>query len=349
MSSNINPKKLLENYKDYCSNVNKNRIHIVYFKVLLKHNKKESDSDIIEISSDDYEKVLDIIQTYDFYKFFENNLIIVENYNIEFLVNPKGEYFIKLELLFPELGSLLEYKNSTCICTGCNEPILSYTDFLCNNHLNSDIIDNFDQINTYFYIRSKELEEIYNSYKKQTDINNYLIEKETQNDCGMFALNELRLNGVTCYLKLSKEIDDLIEIDLTSMINNLDCMIMNEHFCFDDNSIISDNMNEDIDEYIDEDLGDIIDNSFFQDGEDGEDEKKGDDIIDSNNIPEYQYSIENKEKEYGNGMESDCSGSGTDIDTDDTSDDDNDIEIGMKELDNILNNIKLMKKEYSTV
>ncbi len=327
MSSITNPKKLLENYQDYCNNVEKNRIHIVYFKVLLKHNKKKTDTkntdtdgvndnsnyNLRVITSDDYEKVLDIMQTYDFYKFFENNLIIVESYNIEFLVNPTGEYFIKLEILFPQLGSLLEYKNSTCICPGCEETILSYTDFLCNNHLNSDIINNFDLINNYFYIRSRELEEIYNSYKNQTNINNYLMEKESQNNEGMFALNQLNLKEITCYLKLTTEIDNLIEIDLTSMINNLDCMIMNEYCCFDD---------VDIDENID----------YFINYE-------GDDII-HNDL----HKIDKKEEEEGSeGGEDESS---TDIDTSD--DEYNlDVEIGMRELDNMLTNIQAFKKEYS--
>jgi hypothetical protein len=332
MSSITNPKKLLENYQDYCKNVEKNRIHIVYFKVLLKHNKKNTDtkgendnsysnSNLRVITSDDYEKVLDIMQTYDFYKFFEHNLIIVESYNIEFLVNPSGEYFIKLELLFPQLGSLLEYKNSTCICPGCDETILSYTDFLCNNHLNSDIINNFDLINNYFYIRSRELEEIYNSYKNQSNINNYLMEKESQNNESIFALNQLNLKEITCYLKLTTEIDDLIEIDLTSMINNLDCMIMNEYCCFDDIDI-----DENIDYFINYEGDDIIHNDSLK--IDKKEENKNE---------------EDKNEEDKNEDEDESS---TDIDTSD--DEYNlDVEIGMRELDNMLTNIQAFKKEYS--
>jgi hypothetical protein len=242
------------------------------------------------------------------------------------LVNPAGEYFIKFELLFPQLSSLLEYKNSTCICPGCEETILSYTDFLCNNHLNSDIINNFDLINNYFYIRSRELEEIYNSYKNQTNINNYLTEKESQHNEGMFALNELNLKEITCYLKLTTEIDNLIEIDLTSMINNLDCMIMNEYCCFDDVDI-----DENIDYFINYEGDDIIHNDLHKI------DKKEEEVLKK----------EDEDAEGDKGDEDDDQDDSSSINIDTSDDEYNlDVEIGMRELDNMLINIQAFKKEY---
>ena len=183
----MNQNQLLKTYTDYCKNVDKNRLHTVYFKVMLKTDEEKV------FTNEDYEKVLDILQTVNFYNFFEKNLIIVENYSIDFLVNAQGDYFIKLELFYPQLGALLEYKNSQCIYPKCNDTIINYTDFFCNNHLKSDIIDNFDEVNKYFFIRSKELEEIYNSYKNQAEIYNYLKEKGSCYDNNLFLLESFRL------------------------------------------------------------------------------------------------------------------------------------------------------------
>ena len=216
----MNPNQLLKTYSDYCKNVDKNRLHTVYFKIVLKTDECKV------FTNEDYEKVLDVLQTVNFYNFFEKNLIIVETYSIDFLVNPQGEYFIKLELLYPQLGALLEYKNSQCIYPECNDTIINYVDFFCNNHLKSEIIDNFEEVNKYFFIRSKELEEMYNSYKNQMELYNHLKEKETCYDENLFLLESSELDNIKCYMELIDNscAEKLVEIELNSMINNLDCL-----------------------------------------------------------------------------------------------------------------------------
>ena len=248
----MNPNQLLKTYTDYCKNVDKNRLHTAYFKVILKVDGDKCVSDAKVFTNDDYEKVLDILQTVNFYNFFQKNTIIVENYNIDFFVNSKGDYFIKLELLYPQLGALLEYKNSQCIYPECNDTIINYADFFCNNHLKSEIIDNFDEVNKYFLIRAKELEEMYCSYKNQFELYNYLKEKGTGKGTGdgngLFLLEADELDNVKCYLELidNSSAEGLVEIELNSMINNLDCMILNDSYTFglDDSETRYENENE---------------------------------------------------------------------------------------------------------
>ena len=88
---------------------------------------------------------------------------------------------IKFDIYYPSIGSILKYKNSHCIYHECNKIILNYSDYFCPIHLTDEIINNFEVVNSCFYQKNKELEELYNNYNEQSDLLNCLKNKPDYN------------------------------------------------------------------------------------------------------------------------------------------------------------------------
>ena len=213
--------KLIEVYNNYCKKIDVNRIHEVCFKIDFYQSNKKVDDNI-------YQECLNDISRYNFLTFFNKLQIIVETYGYEFLTNSKGEYFIKLKLYYPSIKSLLEYKSSMCIISNCTDQVLDFSNFLCPKHLTTETIENYDLINKCFYKRTDDLDNLYENYKKQTDLINYLnsiIDK----DKGYFEIKSYDVGERDCRLEINNNIDNLIEIELEEEINALDCLILEDN------------------------------------------------------------------------------------------------------------------------
>jgi hypothetical protein len=212
--------KLIEVYDNYCKKIDANRIHDVCFKIdFFQNNEKVNESQ--------YQDYLSEMSRYNYATFFNQLQIVIETYGYEFLTNSNGEYFIKLKLYYPSIKSLLEYKSSMCIMNDCNDQVLDFSNFLCPKHLSNEIFENYDLINSCFYKRTDDLDNLYENYKKQTQLIDYL-NSIINKDKGYFEINSYELGQTECRLQININNDDLIEIELEDEISALDCLILDD-------------------------------------------------------------------------------------------------------------------------
>jgi hypothetical protein len=210
----------LDSYKKYYNQLDNERLHDIYFKINFKLNNES-------LKKTEYQYYLDILQTYNFKDFFAEMDIIIETYAYEFLTNSKDEYFINMKLFYPSIKALLEYKNSLCIYPECTELILNIADFFCQTHLNSDVINNYEFINSCFDTRNSDLDQIYENYKDQYDLKSCL-EKYASKNNNSIIIKTSELDNVVCFLEITEDIDNMIEISLDAEFSELDCLIMND-------------------------------------------------------------------------------------------------------------------------
>ncbi len=209
----------LDSYKQYWNQLDNERLHDIYFKINFKLNNES-------LKKTEYQYYLDILQTYNFKDFFAEMDIIIETYAYEFLTNSKDEYFINMKLFYPSIKALLEYKNSLCIYPECTELILNITDFFCQTHLNSDVINNYEFINSCFDTRNSDLDQIYENYKDQSDLKSCL-EKYASKNNNSIIIKTFELGDVECFLEITEDISNMIEISLDTDFSELDCLIIN--------------------------------------------------------------------------------------------------------------------------
>jgi hypothetical protein len=173
--------------------IDKNRLHIVYFKIKNENDTKDNN----------------ILKTFNFISFFANFDISIETYNIRFLINSDNEYFIKFEINYQSLQSILENLNTLCIINDCHEKIIGIGEIFCQSHLLSETITTtkIETINSYFSIRNQKLETSFFEYTKQSDLFNYLKTHPRNNNNDIFIVENFELILVS-------ESDDLLEIKL---------------------------------------------------------------------------------------------------------------------------------------
>ena len=225
MNINKSNNNLLKTYKKYCKDEENNRIREVCFKIIIKSNDK-----IIENDVENYQEYLEKLELFDFNLFFDELDIVIETYSIIFLIDNDGNFYIKFDIYYPSLGSILKYKNSHCIYHKCDNIILNYSDYFCPTHLTDEIINNFEIVNSCFYEKNKELEELYNNYNEQSDLVNCLKNKPNYNffkiTDNKLEQNNLNINlnadvKIEYFFELKEETAKLIEIDLNNDINDI--------------------------------------------------------------------------------------------------------------------------------
>ena len=190
------------------------RINKIYFKITSELN--------------DIDYLLDLIQKEDWNPFLINRGVFVQSYNLVFLVNNSNDYFVKFEILVPSLQTLLSNKNHQCIFPDCNEIILNYRTNFCNEHLESQDINNVQLMTKYFDDHSNQLKLIYKNYKEQYNLYNFLLIRLKKKDKKSFNIS-LENQNIKCRFELINDTSKLIEIELTNNINELDCLILNNN------------------------------------------------------------------------------------------------------------------------
>ena len=326
--------KLLNAYEKYCKDEENNRIREVIFKIIIKSN----DNKIIDNNCESYQDYLKTLELFDFYLFFKELNIVIENYSIEFLINNKDDFYIKLDIYYPSLGSILKYINSQCIFPECNEKILNYSDNFCPNHLTDEIISNFELVNNCFNNKNKELKELYNNYKEQADLYNCLKNKSVNND-NIFKIknHKIKEEEFDYFFELIEDVNDnisqLIEINLNTFKNlNDDLNIESDS----DSDKISDT-DSDIDTETENDLQNLDKTCNFED-----------EILIKNQenisiIEQYmEQQIKNNKNNKSNKNKEHCDLSESTDNLDDSSDDelDFDVKIDENELNHIINSLK---------
>jgi hypothetical protein len=229
--------------------IDKKQLHTVYFKT--------------ENNVEDY----NILKKINFIKFFDDFDIKIETYSIKFLINSKDEYFIKFEIIYQSLQSILENINSLCIFNDCNEMIEETDKIFCQSHLSSEMIKVTDikTINNYFKIRNQKLEESYNNYSQQSDLENYLKKHPKNNNNDVFKVCNFELILVSVSesydlleLKLNFEdasdFSDSSDIDFNVSINDIEELSINNSDSEDGSEDDSTNDSDDIDDDIDDDI-----------------------------------------------------------------------------------------------
>ncbi len=173
--------------------IDKNQIHTVYFKIKTENNEEDHN----------------ILKTYNFINFFADFDIRIETYSIKFLIDSNGEYFMKFEIKYQSLESILEQLNNKCIINDCHEKITETDEIFCLNHSYFELIkaNDIETINNYFKIRNQKLEQSYHNYLKQSDLVNYLKKHPRNDNNGQFKVCNFELI-------LTSETDDLLEIKL---------------------------------------------------------------------------------------------------------------------------------------
>ena len=252
-----NNNNLLKTYKKYCKDEENNKIREVFFKIIIKSNKNNQ---VIENDVENYQEYLERLELFDFNSFFNNLDIVIETYSINFLIDNNGNFYIKFDIYYPSIGSILKYKNSHCIYHECENIILNYSDYFCPIHLTDEIMNNFEVVNSCFYQKNKELEELYNNYNEQSDLLNCLKNKPNYN---LFKITNNKLEDndlnecIEYFFELIEETSKLIEIDLNNDIDDL---------TFEDelNSHNS-NSNSDIDTDTENDLQNLDNTCNFED------------------------------------------------------------------------------------
>lgn len=219
--------------------IDKNRLHTVYFKI-----KNENDVE-------DH----NILKTFNFISFFANFNISIKTYNIKFLINSEDEYFIKFEINYQSLQSILENLNTLCIINDCCEKIIGIGEIFCQTHLLTEMIKTTDIeiINSYFSIRNQKLETCFFEYTKQSDLFNYLKTHPRNNNNDIFIVEkfelilvsepddllEIKLNfdndGAESDLSDLSDLSDSVDIDFKVSINGIEELSLNDSDDNDDN------------------------------------------------------------------------------------------------------------------
>jgi hypothetical protein len=246
------------------------RINKIYFKITSELN--------------DIDYLLDLIQKEDWSPFFINLGVFIQSYNLVFLVNNSNDYFVKFEILVPSLQTLLSNKNHQCIFPDCNEIILNYRTNFCNEHLESQDINNVQLMTKYFDEHSNQLKLIYKNYKEQYNLYNFLLIRLKKKDTKSFNIS-LENQNIKCRFELINDTSKLIEIELTNNINELDCLILNNNDNDNETSIESKKPYDfylDIEELnkiqLDEELEAQVENELEDNNEKQESEEEENDI-----------------------------------------------------------------------
>ena len=182
------------------------KFHQVVFKldVMLNGSKVLDDDQLVN-----YLKTLQIM---DWNPFLNKIGLIVENYDVGFMTNPAGRYFVKLSIVYPSINTILEFKNSQCLHPECNSKILNYWCCFCEGH-NSDqaLTEDAKLVSEYFDHRSEELKHLYESYQKQEDLVHYL---KTQITTPQLNLKSPHLgDNVECELNIVYNTGHLVDIE----------------------------------------------------------------------------------------------------------------------------------------
>ena len=322
--------KLLNAYEKYCKDQENNRIRELFFKIIIKSNNN-NENKIINNNIENYQSYLEILELFDFYAFFKKLNIVIENYSIEFLIDNKGDFYIKFDIYYPSLGSILKYINSQCIYLECNETILNYSDNFCPNHLTNEIITNFELVNDCFNNKNKELAELYNNYKEQADLYNCLKNKsENNNNIFKIKNHKIKDEELNYFFELieDKETSQLISINLNTIINDFEDNINDND---NDNDKISDT-DSDIDTDTENDLQNLDKTCNFEDEiliktQENKENQENDEKYIKQEIKKY-YDLNESTDNF-----------------DDSCDDefDFDVKIDETELNQIINSLKLIK------
>ena len=244
--SNIN--SLKEIYQEHLKEESYQKYHQIIFKVDLNSENNPIQDENIIIQN------LKTLQIIDWMPFLNKIGLVVEDYYVRFMINSLGQYFIKLSIVYPSIGTILEYKNSLCLLPGCPEKIFNYWSCFCEYHGSTpDIINNTNLVNQYFENRSEELKKLHQSYQKQENLVHYL---KTQFDTPTFELTSLHLDpNISCHLSIIYNESNLTDIDLEDDIE-LDQYMLNSTI-HDDDDIINHSTLEDILQLFEKDPSDI--------------------------------------------------------------------------------------------
>jgi hypothetical protein len=261
--------------------IDKNRLHTVYFKIK-NENFREEDHNILK--------------TFNFISFFAEFDISIETYNLKFLVNSENEYFIKFEINYQSLQSILEHLNTLCVVNDCGEIVTEIGEIFCQTHLSSEMIKTPDMetINSYFKIRNEKLETSFFEYTKQSDLFNYLKTHPRNNNdifkVGNFELILVNESYDLLEIKLNfdeeeSDFSDANDIDFKVSINGIEELSLNDSDsdddmndnikqlkkCFtkimnismlsDDDTDYSDDMGDDMGDDMDDDIDDVKNDS----------------------------------------------------------------------------------------
>lgn len=307
--------KLLNAYEKYCKDEENNRIREVIFKIIIKSTNNE----IIDNNCESYQDYLGTLELFDFYLFFKELNIVIENYSVEFLIDDKGDFYIKFDIYYPSLGSILKYINSQCIYLECNETILNYSDNFCPNHLTNEIITNFELVNNCFNNKNKELKELYNNYKEQANLYNCLKNKSVNND-NIFKIknDKIKEEEFNYFFELIEDVDDNISQLISINLNTSKDLNFQDDLNNSDSDKISDT-DSDIDSETENDLQNLDKTCNFEE------------ILIKNNE---KYIEEEIKKYYDLGESTE--------NLDDSTDDefDFDVKIDENELNQIINSLK---------
>jgi hypothetical protein len=209
-------------------NLNFTRINEIYFKINQNNNNQNNDNQNLELL--DIDILLDLIQKEDWQSFFISLGIFIQSYNLVFLVNNSDDYFVKFQILAPSLQTLLNNKNHQCIFPDCNEIILNYKTNFCPEHLESQDINNVQLMAQYFDEHSKQLKDIYKNYKEQYNLYNFLLNKLKKPNKNTLCINITIGNNTKFQFELINDTSQLLEIELTNRLNELDCLILNDTY-----------------------------------------------------------------------------------------------------------------------
>jgi hypothetical protein len=244
--SNIN--SLKEIYQEHLKEESYQKYHQIIFKVDLNSENNPIQDENIIIQN------LKTLQIIDWMPFLNKIGLVVEDYYVRFMINSLGQYFIKLSIVYPSIGTILEYKNSLCLLPGCPEKIFNYWSCFCEYHGSTpDIINNTNLVNQYFENRSEELKKLHQSYQKQENLVHYL---KTQFDTPTFELTSLHLDpNISCHLSIIYNESNLTDIDIEDDIE-LDQYMLNSTI-HDDDDIINHSTLEDILQLFEKDPSDI--------------------------------------------------------------------------------------------
>jgi hypothetical protein len=231
--------------------IDKNRLHTVYFKIKNENGTEDHN----------------ILRTFNFISFFANFDISIETYKIKFLINTEDEYFIKFEIKYQSLQSILENLNTLCIFNDCHEKIIGIDEIFCQSHLSSEMIKTTDiqTINSYFSIRNQKLETSFFEYTKQSDLFNYLKIHPRNNNNDIFIVENFELILVSkpdnlLEIKLNfdddgnesdlsdlsnlSDLSDSVDIDFKVSINGIEELSLNDSDDSDDSDDNDDNLKQ---------------------------------------------------------------------------------------------------------